>query len=205
MVYVPASFISEYPSARKHSVFSRAGWWLNKWPTLAWIETFVKIAAWLWVPAAIAPARQGVTGVHSAERLIQTLIMGAASLLLAMAIVDRLLYREIISMIFVFPNNVAHWAVFYALVRGAVDTYAYRYFLCLMLTGDVVKLVFFVVHGFEIKLVLKSVLYFLVALFAAMYAACLLFEFGHYRPEMLKAHAFLLKKMPEAMKYLQQS
>ena len=205
MVYIPATFISEYPSARKHSLFSRAGWWLNKWPTLAWIETFVKIAAWLWVPSAIGPVRQGATGIHSAERIMQTVIMGIASALLACAIIDRLVYREVISMIFVLPNNAAHWGIFYALLRGSIDTYAYRYFLYLMLTGDVVKLLFFIVHGFEIKLVAKSVIYTLVALFAAMYAACLAIEFGHYRAEMLKVHAYLLKKVPVAMRYLQMS
>lgn len=162
MVYHPARFISEYPACRKASIFSSDGWWLNRWPILGWMETFVKVFAWTFVPSAIAPVSSTATTsdvLMSAEEFSQAFIMGLASVLLAAAIVDRLVYRELVSIVFVFPNNWAHWSVFLALARGSqqIRTESFRAFLWLMFAGDVIKLVFFAVHGFEIKAIAKVV------------------------------------------------
>lgn len=82
---------------------------------------------------------------------VETAVMLLASVILATAVIDRLVYREIISMIFVFPNNWAHWTVALAMLRGGragVNIKYLRIFCWLMLAGDVIKLVFFAWHDF---------------------------------------------------------
>lgn len=150
--YVPPEFIPEYRPTRKFSPFGSNGWWCNRWPLLGWLETFVKIAAWCFVP---------YVPVQGAPRLpfesmskifaVETAVMVVASSLITAAIIDRLVYREIVSMIFVFPNNWAHWTVTSAMLRSGrsgINVRYFRIFCWLMLTGDIVKLVFFAVHDF---------------------------------------------------------
>lgn len=161
MVYRPETFISEYRPARKHGLASSDGWWLNRWPLLGWLETFVKIGAWCFVPLIAVPSASHVPiESFSPAFFVQTLIMGVASILLAAAILDRMFYREVISMIFVFPNTWAHWTVLNAMMFGgrtAVNVPYLRIFCWLMFAGDIVKLIFFAVHDFSIALVAKYV------------------------------------------------
>lgn len=161
MVFRPNTFLSEYRPARKQSLFSSDGWWLNRWPLLGWLETFVKIGAWCFVPYIAVPNAPRVSiEMSSPAFLVQTFIMGAASVLIGAAVFDRLFYRDIISMVFVIPNNWAHWTVFAAMVRGGrggVNVHYLRIFFWLMLAGDIIKLIFFVVHDFSIALVAKYV------------------------------------------------
>lgn len=153
MVFIPSEFIPEYRPARKFSPFSSHGWWLNRWPLLGWLETFVKIAAWCFIPYVSvenAPLAQFETISHSF--VIETCVMLVAAVLLTVAIIDRLVYREILSMIFVFPNNWAHWTVAMAMWRGGRNGIHVRYmrvFCWLMFAGDIVKLIFFAVHDFS--------------------------------------------------------
>lgn len=105
-----------------------------------------------------------------------------ASSLLALAVVDRVVYRELISMVFVFPNNWAHWSVTTSMLRHGrvgLNVRYFRCFVCLMFIGDIVKLVFFAVHDFSRLHVARFVLYALVALFAALYATLLLLDYGY--------------------------
>lgn len=83
---------------------------------------------------------------------IEAATMLLASALITAAIIDRMVYREIVSMIFVFPSNWAHWTVTSAMLRSGREGINIRYFriFCwLMLAGDIVKLVFFAVHDFS--------------------------------------------------------
>lgn len=151
MVFFPSEFIPEYRPAKKYSVFSSSGWWMNRWPLLGWLETFVKIAAWIAVPYIPGRRVERIPSL-SPQVAVELSIMLLASILLAVAIIDRLVYREIISMIFVFPNNWAHWSVTMALYhngRDGLNGKYFRIFCWLMLTGDVVKLLFFAVHDFS--------------------------------------------------------
>lgn len=153
MVFVPQEFIPEYRTARKYSLLSADGWWFNKWPLLGWLETFVKVAAWCFVPYIPVPDAPFVPFDEISKPFaIETATMLLASALITAAIIDRLVYREIVSMIFVFPNNWAHWTVTAAMYRSGRDGINVRYFriFCwLMFAGDIVKLVFFAVHDFS--------------------------------------------------------
>lgn len=183
MVFIPEQFIPEYRVARKHSLLSSNGWWLNRWPFFGWLETFVKIAAWCFVPYIIldAPVRVDVKQM-SASFAIETSIMLIASALIAAAIIDRMVYREIISMIFVFPNNWAHWKVSMAMLRygrNGINVRFMRIFCMLMFAGDVVKLLFFAVNDFSLLSVARYVLYALVTLFVLFYLMVLLLDYGY--------------------------
>lgn len=160
MVYVPPDFIPEYRPARKFSILSSNGWWLNRWPLLGWLETFVKIAAWCFVPYVQTESTSSSLfgtiqfNVLSKPFALESVIMLLASCLIAAAIIDRLVYREIISMIFVFPNNWAHWTVTSNMLRNGqgrdgINVRYFRIFCWLMLVGDIVKLIFFAVHDFS--------------------------------------------------------
>ncbi len=104
-------------------------------------------------------------------------------------------------MLFVFPNNWAHWSVYAALAERRVDGVALRSFLWLMFAGDVVKLVFFVVHGFEIKALAKYAVYSLVAFFALLYGLCLAIEYGHFTNETNRLQGLYMKKVPQILAY----
>lgn len=192
MVFIPAEFLPEYRPSRKFSPLSSDGWWLNRWPLLGWLETFVKVAAWCFVPYIPVPAAEPVPFETIPKPFaIETLIMLIASVLLAAAIIDRLVYREIISMIFVFPTNWAHWTVAMAMYRGGrhgVNVRYFRIFCWLMLAGDVVKLLFFAVHDFSRLNISRYFLYLLVAFFAASYALVLLIDYGYFDSHLLKIY-----------------
>lgn len=152
MVFYPSEFLPEYRPVRKFPLYSTNGWWLNPWPFMGWLETFVKIAAWLFVPfVLLKPIKSAPPESISPSFAVQTSIMLLAASLLTAAIIDRLVYREIISMIFVFPNNWAHWTVAISMLRhgrSGINIRCFRIFCWLMFAGDIVKLIFFAVHDF---------------------------------------------------------
>jgi hypothetical protein len=163
MVHVPDVFVPEYRPARKLPIVSSAGWWLNRWPFLGWLETAVKVMAF--VVASYVPLRNAVnmdprTHSQSASFYIETFLMFGGSSVIALALLDRIFYREMISMIFVFPNIWAHWNIAVAMYqsgRGGISTRYFRLFLWLMLAGDIVKLLFFAVHDFSMLSVARYV------------------------------------------------
>jgi hypothetical protein len=156
--------VPEYRPARKFPLVASDGWWLNRWPVLGWLETVVKLTAFcvaayvpLPEPHPYMPLRSDVSRVVF---LAETFLMFGGSTLIALAIFDRLVYREIVSMLFVVPNNWAHWTVVSAMYRygrGGVSVRHFRLFCWLMLAGDVIKLVFFAVHDFRILAVTRFV------------------------------------------------
>lgn len=153
MVFIPAEFLCEYRAAKKYSLFSSNGWWLNRWPFLGWLEAFVKVAAWCFVPFIQEKTGSTISFDRMAQQFaVETAIMLLTAVLIALAIIDRMVYREIISMIFVFPNNWAHWKVALAMYREGRTGINMRYlriFCWLMFAGDIVKLLFFAVHDFS--------------------------------------------------------
>lgn len=190
-MFIPSGFIPEYRPVRKNSILSSDGWWLNRWPLLGWLETFVKVAAWCFVPFILPKANEpfsvlnqltGFTPVYAA----QTFLMFIASFGLALAIIDRLNYREIVSIIFVFPNNWAHWTVFLAMYRhgrSALNIRYFRIFCTLMLVGDLVKLLFFAVHDFSRLKISAYVVYTLVFTYCVIYSLILVLDYSYISTE----------------------
>lgn len=186
-MYIPSKFIPEYRTARKHSLLSTNGWWLNRWPILGWLETFVKIAAWCFVPFIHSIPKQPLSTVTQLSGLTptfatQTFLMFIASFGMALAILDRLNYRELVSILFVFPNNWAHWSVFLAMYRNgrvALNIRYFRMFCCLMLAGDLIKLLFFAVHDFKRLGISRFAVYFLVSCYVVIYGLVLLLDYTY--------------------------
>lgn len=183
MVFVPSEFLPEYRPARKFPLISSKGWWLNRWPFLGWLETFVKAAAWLFVPYVVVKDAALVdVRTFPLNFAVETWLMLTASFLLLLAIVDRMVYREIISMIFVFPNNWAHWTIALAMHRfgrNGINLRYLRIFCWLTFVGDIVKLIFFAYHDFSRLNVSRYFLYMLVAIFAILYLIVLLMDYGY--------------------------
>eukprot|EP00871_Galdieria_phlegrea_P003785 jgi/Galph1/4407/GphlegSOOS_G3061.1 len=156
-MYRAKEFMAYYPEAKKHSVLSSQGWWLNQWLFLGWLETVLKVCAFLF--AYYVPQQEPVVDKwqHSALRFrnVEIFLFGICTVLITVAIVDRLFYREVISIIFVIPNNWVHWRVFLALWRGHYVRKWLIYFLSFFVLGDVVKLLFFRVYDFNIGQVAK--------------------------------------------------
>eukprot|EP00190_Bangiopsis_sp_CCMP1999_P004648 CAMPEP_0198727716 /NCGR_PEP_ID=MMETSP1475-20131203/4869_1 /TAXON_ID= ORGANISM="Unidentified sp., Strain CCMP1999" /NCGR_SAMPLE_ID=MMETSP1475 /ASSEMBLY_ACC=CAM_ASM_001111 /LENGTH=200 /DNA_ID=CAMNT_0044489831 /DNA_START=51 /DNA_END=653 /DNA_ORIENTATION=- len=187
-IWIAPKFVAEYIPARSVSPLRAEGWWLNRWPFLGWLETFVKGAAWYY--AARTPQRGGLWGGSlstvrlepSASYRYEVYIMLLLTGLLIAAIGDRIFYREIISMCFVFPQMYSHVVVTGAMLRGraAISVRDFRIFIWLQFIGDLVKLLFFIVHDFNIKKVARWVLYTLVTLFFVMYAIVLLLDYNTF-------------------------
>lgn len=100
------------------------------------------------VPNAPLARREDVSLDFAAETVIMLVAAGG----IGAAIIDRMIYREIVSIIFVFPNNWAHWTVAMTMYKHGQEGINARYlriFCWLMLAGDVVKLAFFAFHDFS--------------------------------------------------------
>lgn len=186
-MYIPSRFIPEYRTARKHSLLSTNGWWLNRWPILGWLETFVKIAAWCFVPFIYASPKQPLAEVSQLTGLTptfatQTFLMFIATFGMALAILDRLNYRELISILFVIPNNWAHWSLFLAMYkngRSSLNVRYFRMFFGLMLAGDLIKLLFFAVHDFKRLGISRFAVYFLVSCYVVLYSLIILLDYSY--------------------------
>jgi hypothetical protein len=128
---------------------SRKGWYVGAWTRLGWAETIIKLAAH--AVAGVALLYAIFTGVYTTPqglRFVEAVILGFLSLGLVFAIFDRFLQREIVAMVFVIVNNIAHWGMFYALFTQPGPGLLLPIFALLMLIGDLVKLRFLAVTDF---------------------------------------------------------
>ncbi|GJQ08686.1 hypothetical protein GpartN1_g1524.t1 [Galdieria partita] len=178
-MYRPSQFIGYYPEAKKYSLFSSKGWWLNRWPFLGWLETVLKLCGFLCayhVPEGVLFAPKWKSVTFPLWRRIELLTCGICTLLVTLGILDRIFYREVVSIIFIVFNNWAHWTVFLSLYKGLYDRKSLMYFLTFMILGDIVKLIFFKVHDFNIGSVAKAVLYYLTSLFVISYLFIMFLE-----------------------------
>lgn len=152
-----------------------SAWHIASWPPLAWVETGIKaVGQVIGVIALIRAFSGGGFALPEGVRLVQTIVMAILSLGLTVAIADRIRYREIISMIFVIPNSLAHWGIVLALLAGQ-SQYLVP-FAALFLVGDIVKLVFIRVHQFTVGEFPQKVIYGLTSVYVVGYALVLLLE-----------------------------
>jgi hypothetical protein len=152
-------------------------WHITNWPTLAWIETALKLAA---IATALVTAGSLLPGINfmppTGKTWIQVVILGVLSLGLLAAIYDRLLEREIIAMIFVILNNLGHWGMTLLLLQFPKPTLTLLLFSSLMLAGDLVKLAFLFTTDYTVRDLPKSILYILTGIYTSGYIALLLIE-----------------------------
>ncbi|MCA0457325.1 MAG: hypothetical protein LCI00_25360 [Chloroflexi bacterium] len=150
-------------------------WHVGNWSALGWLETVIKAAAFVAGISALLSALSGGTfTTPTGGRLVQVLVLGFAALALTGAIVERYMQREIIAMVFVLVNNVAHWGMVYALLVEPGPGGKLLVFASLMLCGDVVKLVWLRVSGYTQDGRPQRIFYVLTSGFIIAYVVILL-------------------------------
>jgi hypothetical protein len=155
---------------------SERGWHVGRWGPLGWAETAVKGAAQVIGIVALARAAGDPSSDPGGLLLAQLVILGVLSLGLVAAIADRVMEREIISMAFVIPNNVAHWGMAYALATTPGPGRLLAVFCALMLAGEAIKLAFLARTGYRVRTASPGVVYGLTVFYAAGYAVILVLD-----------------------------
>lgn len=152
-------------------------WYIAQWPTLAWIETVIKLVGLIiGTVVGIRAITSGTFQSPTGSTWAQFILLGLLSLGLLAAIYDRILEREIIAMGFVILNNLGHWGMTLSLLSIPKPSQALLAFSLLMLTGDVVKLIFLKVYDFKVRDTPRMVMYTLTGFYATGYLIIALIE-----------------------------
>jgi len=154
----------------------RKHWYVAHWPPLAWLETVIKLAALAIGIGAFAKAvSAGGFALPDGARLAQLIILAVLAFGLLVAILDRLVEREVIAMIFVLINNAGHWGMVAALASKRWDAgSALIGFAAPMLAGVVVKLIFLWRYQYRTRDTPIAVMYGLTGTFVVGYALLLI-------------------------------
>jgi hypothetical protein len=147
-----------------------ASWHVARWGTLGWIETGFKSCAFLCAYAALATSITTAWLAPRGVRVAELVLIGIATVGLLAAIGDRLLEREIVAMVFVCFNNLAHMALFASLVTTAGPGGLLTAFAVLMTCGELVKLQFLRSTGFTVRNTPTSIVIGLTTAYAVVYA-----------------------------------
>jgi hypothetical protein len=171
-------------------------WHIGNWTGLGWIETGIKLVAHIVAFIALIWAIAGTDfrfwgGVYD----LRVIILAVMALGLTFAIADRYIEKEIIAMIFVVSNGIAHWGMVYALWRqpcscGLLSLINYQpqfllpwqllpIFAALMLLGDLVKIAFLVRTKFTVRGYNPRLLVYLTGAFVVGYALLLLLSLSN--------------------------
>lgn len=147
-------------------------WYIGDWGPLGWLETTIKLIGLL-----IAIVTVLMTFFEGAEfefpastRMAQWIVLFALSLGILLAVIDRIIEREVIAMGFVIINNVGHWGMLIALMFVPRPDGGVMLFAGMMLFGDLVKLWFLYTTGFTVRNTPRSVMYFLTTCYVIGYA-----------------------------------
>jgi hypothetical protein len=156
---------------------STRGWHIAQWPPLAWLETGIKLAAIVIGIVALVQALVTANFRFPTDlRLIQFATLLILSIVLLAAILDRYLEREIVAMVFVLLNNLAHWGMVVSLASQPGPGWLLLAFVALMPAGDAVKLVFLRVEDFSIRDTARLMLFGLTSFYIVGYLVVLLSE-----------------------------
>jgi hypothetical protein len=149
-------------------------WHVGTYEPLAWAETAVKAVAFLVAYVALVQALgrtlHSPDGIHVAE----IILLGVAELGLLLAIGDRLIERELIAMVFVVFNNVAHVGMLYALLAVPGPGGLVSIFCLFMLTGEVVKIAWLRTTHFTVREISALAVQALVVIYATIYLVALI-------------------------------
>jgi hypothetical protein len=153
-------------------------WHVGDYGPLGWVETAVKALAFACAYVAFAHALDRSLHAPTGIRVAELVLLGIAEVGLVAAIGDRLIEREAIAMGFVLLNNAAHVGMLYALLAVPGPGGLVSLFCGLMLTGELVKIVWLRTTEFTVREVAPLVVQGLVVAYAVVYlAALLIWEF----------------------------
>ena len=147
-----------------------ADWHVARWGALGWIETGIKSLAFLCAYLALATSVTTGWSTPRGVRIIELVLIGIAALGLLAAIGDRLLEREIVAMVFVCFNNLAHLALLLSLLTTDGPGRLLTVFAVLMMCGELVKIRFLHSTGFTVRNTSTSIVIGLTAAYAFLYA-----------------------------------
>ncbi|MBN1151892.1 MAG: hypothetical protein JXA58_01660 [Dehalococcoidia bacterium] len=152
----------------------KKSWYVAPMAPLEKVETGLKVIAILIAAAVFLQTRGASGGTEVAGTLaIQTRIMRVMAIALAIAILDRLQQRELVSIAFVVFNDLAHWGVYFALASGVASAAGLVAYCALMMAGDITKIVFFATTEYTVRRVPKPLLLAGVAAFVVAYGVVL--------------------------------
>ena len=147
-----------------------AAWHVARWGPLGWIETGIKSLAFLCAYVALASSLTTGWSTPGRVRIVELMLIGIAALGLVAAIGDRVLEREIIAMVFVCFNNLAHLALLASLLTTDGPGRLLTAFALLMMGGELVKIRFLRSTGFTVRTTPTSVVIGLTAAYLLLYA-----------------------------------
>ena len=147
-----------------------AGWHVARWGALGWIETGVKSSAFVCAYVALAGSMSTGWSTPDRVRVAELVLIGIATLGLLAAIGDRLREREIVAMVFVCFNNLAHLALLTSLVTTYGPGRLLTAFAVLMICGELIKIRFLRSTGFTVRDTPASIVIGLTAAYALVYA-----------------------------------
>lgn len=149
-------------------------WHLANWGALGWTETTLKLAAAAVGVAALVVALGDPVDWAGPARGGQVGILGALSIGLTVAIADRVIEREISSLVFVLVLAAAHWCMVIALEINAGVEPLLGAFAGLMLVGELVKVTFLAASDFTVRDLPRGLLLALTSIYAFGYALLLI-------------------------------
>lgn len=155
-------------------------WYFANYPALAWVETVIKAAAMVvGIVALFISLAKGSFALPAGYRFAELIVMTILSTGLVAAIFDRLIEREIVAMVFVIFNNLAHWGIVASLVFLQEANPYLVPFCALMAIGDMVKTIFIKAHSFQVRDLPQFILFALTAIYMAGYIIVLTLELFH--------------------------
>jgi hypothetical protein len=153
---------------------SERAWHVGDYGPLGWAETAIKAVAFLCAYVAFVQALSRTLHSPSGIRIAELVLLGVAEAGLLVAIADRLTEREAVAMGFVCFNNAAHLGMLYALLAVPGPGGLVSLFCGLMLSGELVKVVWLRTSEFTVRDVAPMVVQGLVLGYAAIYAVALI-------------------------------
>jgi hypothetical protein len=145
-------------------------WHVARWGRRGWIETGAKSCAFLCAYVALASSITTGWSTPRGVRVAELVLIGIATIGLLAAVGDRLLEREIVAMVFVVFNNLAHVALLASLVTTAGPGRLLTAFALLMVCGEFVKIRFLRSTGFTVRNAPASIVTGLTAAYSVVYA-----------------------------------
>ena len=150
-------------------------WYFGNWSGLGWLETVIKLIAFIAAISALINATSSSEyATLNGIQLIQVVVLGILAFGLTLGIIDRYNHREIIAMVFILINNVAHWGMVYALLKVPGPSSLLLIFAGLMHLGDWVKIYWLWVSGYTQDGYPQWLMYVLTGSFVVGYAIILL-------------------------------
>lgn len=131
---------------------NRGTWYLAPMSCLEWLETILKCVAI--IIALVTFVREFTPGdlrQPTGAAGTQSRILMWMAIALAIAIIDRLQQRELLSIGFVVMNDLAHWAMYLSFLSGLTAMGAVIAYCALMMAGDIAKIAFFATSGYTVR------------------------------------------------------